>query len=90
MPDDYIRKQTLVNAERYITPELKDYESLILNAEERLLEIEQRLFAELCDQIAGPVGGAAAHGARARSPGRVRVAGGSRRAGKLCPPDPDR
>jgi DNA mismatch repair protein MutS len=51
VPDDYIRKQTLVNAERYITPELKDYEALILNAEERLLEIEQRLFGELCDQI---------------------------------------
>ncbi|MCZ7538439.1 MAG: DNA mismatch repair protein MutS [Anaerolineae bacterium] len=47
-PADYIRKQTLVNAERYITPELKEYESLILNAEERLLEIEGRLFAELC------------------------------------------
>ncbi len=51
VPDEYIRKQTLVNAERYITPELKDYESLILNAEERLLEIEQRLFAELCAQL---------------------------------------
>jgi DNA mismatch repair protein MutS len=48
VPAEYIRKQTLVNAERYITPELKEYESLILNAEERLLEIEQRLFAELC------------------------------------------
>ena len=51
VPDDYIRKQTLVNAERYITPELKEYESLILNADERLLEIEQRLFRELCDQV---------------------------------------
>lgn len=52
VPDDYIRKQTLVNAERYITPDLKEYEALILNAEERQLEIEQRLFAELCDQVA--------------------------------------
>ncbi len=51
VPDDYIRKQTLVNAERYITPDLKEYESLILNADERLLEIEQRLFRELCDQV---------------------------------------
>lgn len=51
VPDDYIRKQTLVNAERYITPELKEYEALILNADERQLEIEQRLFAELCEQI---------------------------------------
>jgi len=51
VPDDYIRKQTLVNAERYITPELKEYESLILNAEERLLEIETRLFHDLGEQI---------------------------------------
>src|SRR5690606_14325833 len=51
VPDDYIRKQTLVNAERYITPDLKEYESLILNADERLLEIEQRLFREMCDQV---------------------------------------
>ena len=51
-PDDYIRKQTLVNAERYITPDLKHYESLILNAEERILEIEARLFEELCASMA--------------------------------------
>jgi DNA mismatch repair protein MutS len=51
VPEDYVRKQTLVNSERYITPELKEYESLILNAEERLLEIEERLFGELCEQI---------------------------------------
>jgi len=47
VPSDYIRKQTLTNAERYITPELKEYETLILNAEERILQIERRLFAEL-------------------------------------------
>jgi DNA mismatch repair protein MutS len=52
VPEDYIRKQTLVNAERYITPDLKEYESLILNAEERLLEIELRLFRDLCQQVA--------------------------------------
>ncbi len=52
VPDTYIRKQTLVNAERYITPELKEYESLILNAEERIAEIEARLFHQLCDQVA--------------------------------------
>ncbi|MEM7801927.1 MAG: DNA mismatch repair protein MutS [Chloroflexota bacterium] len=50
-PEDYIRKQTLTNAERYITPELKEYETLILNAEERMLEIERRLFTELCQEI---------------------------------------
>ncbi|HEY44428.1 MAG TPA: DNA mismatch repair protein MutS [Anaerolineae bacterium] len=52
VPDEYIRKQTLVNAERYITPEMKEYESLVLNAEDRLREIENRLFKELCQRIA--------------------------------------
>lgn len=47
-PQDYIRKQTLVNAERYITPEMKEYETLVLNAEERIHEIELRLFKEIC------------------------------------------
>ncbi len=51
-PADYIRKQTLVNAERYITPEMKEYESLVLNAEERIHEIELRLFKEVCQQLA--------------------------------------
>lgn len=51
-PADYIRKQTLVNAERYITPDLKEYETLVLNAEERMIEIETRLFREICAQIA--------------------------------------
>ena len=51
VPDEYIRKQTLVNAERYITPEMKEYESLVLNAEERVHEIEARLFKEICSQI---------------------------------------
>lgn len=52
-PDDYIRKQTLVNAERYITPELKEYETLVLNAETQMLEVEIRLFRALCEQISG-------------------------------------
>ena len=47
VPADYIRKQTLVNAERYITPELKEYETLVLNAEEQILATERRLFEEL-------------------------------------------
>jgi DNA mismatch repair protein MutS len=51
-PEEYIRKQTLVNSERYITPELKEYESLVLNAEEHIAELESRLFRELCAQIA--------------------------------------
>jgi len=52
VPESYIRKQTLVNSERYITPELKEYEALILNAEERMQEIETRLFREVCDRVA--------------------------------------
>ena len=52
VPADYIRKQTLVNAERYITPDLKEYESLVLNAEERILELEGQLFRQLLAQIA--------------------------------------
>lgn len=53
VPEEYIRKQTLVNAERYITPELKEYETLVLNAEERIHEIESRLFHEVCARLAG-------------------------------------
>ncbi|HLG04078.1 MAG TPA: DNA mismatch repair protein MutS, partial [Bacteroidia bacterium] len=51
VPADWIRKQTLVNAERYITPELKTYEEKILGAEEKILAIEQRLFAELVQSL---------------------------------------
>jgi DNA mismatch repair protein MutS len=47
VPEEYIRKQTLVNAERYITPELKEYETLVLNAEETIREVENRLFKEV-------------------------------------------
>ena len=52
VPQDYDRKQTLVNAERYTTPELKEYESKILDAQEKIVEIERRLFAELRGRIA--------------------------------------
>lgn len=52
VPSEYIRKQTLVNAERYITPEMKEYEALVLNAEERIHEIESRLFREVCERLA--------------------------------------
>lgn len=47
VPEEWIRKQTLVNAERYITEELKAYESKILGAEERILSLEQQLFSQL-------------------------------------------
>ena len=51
-PDNYIRKQTLVNGERFITPEMKEYETLVLNAEDRIREIELRLFREVCSVLA--------------------------------------
>ena len=51
-PADYERKQTLVNAERFTTPELKEYESKVLDAQERILEIERRIFQELRAAIA--------------------------------------
>jgi DNA mismatch repair protein MutS len=47
VPGSYIRKQTLVNSERYITPELKEYEDKILNAEEKIYELESQLFNEI-------------------------------------------
>jgi DNA mismatch repair protein MutS len=51
-PSDYERKQTLVGAERFTTPELKEYESKILDAQEKIVEIERRLFAELRSVVA--------------------------------------
>ena len=51
-PKDYDRKQTLVNAERFSTPELKEYESKILTAEERILDIEKQLFQDIRNRIA--------------------------------------
>ncbi len=53
VPPEYIRKQTLANAERFFTPELKEYESVILNGRERIAELETLLFRQVCQQIAG-------------------------------------
>jgi DNA mismatch repair protein MutS len=52
VPSDYIRKQTLVGAERYVTPELKEYENLILNAQERLVELERAAFGQVLREVA--------------------------------------
>jgi DNA mismatch repair protein MutS len=52
VPQDYERKQTLVGAERFTTPELKEYEAKILDAQEKMVEIERRLFTELRTAIA--------------------------------------
>ncbi|MGA1820755.1 MAG: DNA mismatch repair protein MutS, partial [Thermoplasmatota archaeon] len=51
VPENYIRKQTLVNAERFITSELKEKESIILNSQERMAELELKLFEELAERI---------------------------------------
>ncbi len=51
VPADWIRKQTLVNAERYITPELKEYEEQILGAEDKIQQIEARLYGQLTQQV---------------------------------------
>ena len=51
VPDTWIRKQTLTNAERYITPELKEYEEMITGAEEKILTIELQLFEKLLDEL---------------------------------------
>ncbi|MCJ7515228.1 MAG: DNA mismatch repair protein MutS [Dehalococcoidia bacterium] len=53
VPESYIRKQTLTGGERFYTPELKEYESVILNAQERIIELETAIFRQICQQIAG-------------------------------------
>ena len=51
VPSNYVRRQTLVGGERYITPEMKDYESVILNASSKIEEVEKRLFEKICSDI---------------------------------------
>jgi DNA mismatch repair protein MutS len=51
VPADYVRKQTLTNAERFFTLELKEHESLIANARERILELETNLYRQVCDEV---------------------------------------
>lgn len=55
VPDYYTRKQTLANAERYITPELKELEDMILGAEDKLYALEYELYSEVRETIAGQV-----------------------------------
>ena len=52
VPDNYVRRQTLVGGERFITPEMKEYESRILNAQEKIGELENSLFRQVCRQVA--------------------------------------
>lgn len=55
VPEDWIRKQTLVSAERYITAELKEYEEKILGAEEKIISIENRIYASLVESLLGHI-----------------------------------
>ncbi len=55
VPDDYIRKQTVKNSERYVTPQLKEYEEKVLSADEHAKELEHKLFVELRDFAASEV-----------------------------------
>ena len=52
VPEDYVRRQTLVGGERFITPEMKEYESRVLNAQDRMAELETDLFRSVCAQVA--------------------------------------
>ncbi len=83
----YHRKQTTANAERYITPALKEYEAQVLGAEEKIVELEYQLFVRIRDEIADKYTGQILKLAKtlARS-GCVRGAGRSRLAGPVCPP----
>jgi DNA mismatch repair protein MutS len=90
IPDDYIRKQTLVGAERYITPELKEYETLVSGAEERIAALEGTIYREVVGQGRGR--GAVCHacGGGAGPPGCLRRAGDGRGRAPLRPPDAQR
>lgn len=55
VPQDWIRKQTLVNAERYITPELKEFEEKVLGAEEKIIALEQKIFGEIREKVVAEI-----------------------------------
>ena len=55
IPDTYIRRQTLANSERYIVPELKEYEALVLTAKDKINQLEQELYRRVCGQISEEV-----------------------------------
>ena len=76
IPAEYIRKQTVKNAERYITPELKEYEEKVLTADEKAKELEYELFLELRDAVAAD---------RRRMQATADGAGPARRAGRRWP-----
>ncbi len=64
VPEDYVRKQTLTNAERYFTPELKQWEEKVFGAEDRIIQLETELFAEVRSRVGGVVSRLQDSGAR--------------------------
>ena len=82
---DYIRKQTLVNAERFITPALKEWEAKILGADERARELEKELFHRLREQVAGWVDPVQRTAQTVGGGGRAGLPGGGRRQQRLRP-----
>lgn len=88
VPADWIRKQTLTSAERYITQELKEYEEKILGAEEKMLAIEQRIYAGLVEFLSRSIAAFqrdAGSGGAGRLPAFVRRHGG--RTGGIARPE---
>ena len=57
IPEEYVRRQTLVGGERFITPEMKEYETRILNAQDRIEGLERSLFHQVCQQVGGSASG---------------------------------
>ena len=85
VPQDYERKQTLVGAERFTTPELKEYEAKILDAQEKIVEIERRLFTELRTAIAAEAKRIRQTALALAEVDVLGVAGAHRGAAKLLP-----
>ena len=85
VPQDYDRKQTLVGAERFTTPELKEYEAKILDAQEKIVEIERRLFTELRTAIAAEAKRIRQTALGAGGSGCAGVVGAHRGAAQLLP-----
>ena len=83
VPADYVRKQTLTNGERYVTPELKELELAISTAQARQLRLERQLFDALVERVAARVDDLLARGRRARASRRARRARAVRRRARL-------
>ena len=87
VPDYYTRKQTLANAERYITPELKELEDMILGAEDKLYALEYELYCEVRETIAAAGGADPENGKGGRRTGCICLSGTCGRTESLCAPE---